>query len=84
MAAPIKYLVPDPTTHIFETDMGSIAVVTAVNPEYDMEHLVRDRGISLCRILQFSNLARMANPGYTPGPRAIASTFLSNPVLLED
>ena len=84
MATPVKPFIPDPIVHVFDTDMGPIAITPSYEPAYDMEHLVQDRARSLAKVLQLSNAARMVSAGYTPGPRAVSSTYLADPVVLEE
>lgn len=84
MAKPEKQFVPDPITHVFDTDIGPVSVTTSYEPAYDMEHLVRDRARSMAKILQLSNVARSVSPNSNPGPRAIGSSYLADPVILEE
>jgi hypothetical protein len=84
MAKPVKEVVPDPVIHVFDTDIGPVSVTTSYEPAYDMEHLVRDRARSVAKIMQLSNVARMVSPASTPGPRAVASAYLADPIILEE
>lgn len=63
---------------LFHTDLGTVQVTTEVRVEFDVEDIIRTRGISQGRLVQLVNLGKTININSPTAPRTISSVFLNN------
>lgn len=65
-------------SHLVSTDIGIMNVTLLEVTGYDVEDIVHDKTLSLCRAIQFLTMGKMVDPNAPKTARTVSSIWLNN------
>lgn len=66
------------SSYLVSTDVGIVQAKMQQVTGYDVEDIVRDKAISLCRAIQMLLAGKMVDPTAPVGARTLSSIWLNN------
>lgn len=68
----------DESSYLVSTDVGIVQVKLQNVIGYDVDDIVQDKAVSLCRAIQMLMVGKMVDPTAPVGERTLSSVWLNN------